>query len=325
MGHASFDYIKRLFPSMFENIDSSIFRCDVCELAKSHRTSFRLTLNKSPLPFMVIHSDVWGPSKIQTLGGSRWFVTFIDDCTRMTWLWLMKSKSEVNLLFQKFHKMIKTQYNAQIQVLRSDNGGEYQSSELQHFFEVEGIINQTTCSNTPEQNGVAERKNRHLLEVVRAILIEANMPLSYWGEALAFAVYSINRTPSRSIEYQTPLKALSDVSIAPSVPNLPLRIFGCVVFVHLHKHQRSKLAPRALRCVFLGYAMHKKGYRCYHPPTQRMFITIDVVFHEELMYFSPKAELQGKYQKEYDPITCLDVHDTSVLNLDLDINSNFRR
>jgi hypothetical protein len=119
---------------------------------------------------------------------------------------------------------------------------------LQQFFEVEGIINQTKCSNTPQQNGVAKRKNRHLLEVVRAILIEANMPLSYWGEALAFAVYSINRTPSRSIAYQTPLKALSDVIIAPSVPNLPLRIFGCVVFVHLHKHQRIKLAPRALLC-----------------------------------------------------------------------------
>lgn len=127
---------------------------------------------------------MWGPSKIPTLGGSRWFVTFIDDCTRVTWLWLMKSKSEVNLLFQKFHKMIKTQYNAQIQVLCSDNGGECQNSDLQQFFEAEGIINQTTCSNTPQQNGVAERKNRHLLEVLRAVSIEAHMPLSYWGKLL---------------------------------------------------------------------------------------------------------------------------------------------
>jgi transposase InsO family protein len=91
----------------------------------------------------------------------------------------MTSKGEVNLLFQKFHKMIETQYNAQIQVLRSDNGGEYQSSEHQQYLETYGIINQTTCSNTPQQNGVVERKNRHLLEVVRASLIKANMPLSY--------------------------------------------------------------------------------------------------------------------------------------------------
>ena len=131
LGHASFGYLKKLFPSLFTRFDVSSFQCEVCELAKSHRASFPLTLNKSLVPFMIIHSDVWGPSKVTTLGGSRWFVTFIDDCTRMTWVCLMKSKSDVNLLFQKFYNMIRTQYNAQVQVLRSDNGGEYLSSELQ--------------------------------------------------------------------------------------------------------------------------------------------------------------------------------------------------
>ena len=79
---------------------------------------------------MVIHSDVWGLSKVPTLSGSHWFVTFIDDCIRMTWLCLMKTKDEVNLLFQKFHKMIGTHYNAGVRVLRSDNGGEYKSFDL---------------------------------------------------------------------------------------------------------------------------------------------------------------------------------------------------
>ena len=82
--------------------------------------------------------------------------------------------------------------------------------------------------------------------------------------------------------------------IAPAVPNLTPRVFGCVAFVHLHKHQRDKLSPRALRCVFLGYATHQKGYRCFYPPTQRMFVTVDVVFHEESMYFSNETKLQGE-------------------------------
>ena len=86
LGHALFGYLKRLFPNLFGNLDISIFKCDVCELAKSHRASFPLSFNKSPTPFMVIHSNVWGPSKVPTLGKSHWFVTFIDDCTRMTWL-----------------------------------------------------------------------------------------------------------------------------------------------------------------------------------------------------------------------------------------------
>ena len=98
---------------------------------------------------MVIHYDVWGPSKVPTLSGLRWFVTFIDDCTKMTWLFLMKTKDEVNLSFQNFHKMIETQYNAKVRVLRSNNGGEYQSSNIQKYLEEHGIIHHTTCFNTP--------------------------------------------------------------------------------------------------------------------------------------------------------------------------------
>ncbi|RVX08193.1 Retrovirus-related Pol polyprotein from transposon TNT 1-94 [Vitis vinifera] len=143
--------------------------------------------------------------------------------------------------------MIETQYNAKVRVLRSDNGGEYQSSDLQKYLEGHGIIHQTTCSNTPQQNGVAERKIG---------------------------------------------------TFAPTVPNLPPRVFGCVAFVHLHKHQRTKLTSHALQCVFVGYALHKKGYRCYHPPTRQMYITMDVVFHEDSMYFSSESELQGEYHKE---------------------------
>ena len=243
MGHASFGYMKKLFPSLFANFDVSSFQCDVCELAKSHRASFPLTLNKSLIPFIIIHSDVWDPSKFSTLDGARSFVTFIDACTKMTWVCLMKSKSEVNLLFQKFHKMVCSQYNAQVRVLRSDNGGEYLSFELKRYFEAHGTIHQTTCSDTPQQNGVAEQKNCHLLEVVRASLIEAHMPLSYWGHALTSAAYLINRVPSNTIDFRTPSQALIEAIVAPVGLNLPPHVFCCVAFVHLHKRQRNKLTP----------------------------------------------------------------------------------
>ena len=121
------------------------------------------------------------------------------------------------------------------------------------------------------------------------------MPLSYWGEALTTAAYLINRVPSSSIDFQTPFQALSKMVVSPTIPNLPPHVFGCVVFVHLYQHQRNKLTPRALRCIFLGYAMNQKGYRYYHPLTKRMFITVDVVFHEDTMYFSSESELQGEY------------------------------
>ena len=95
---------NKLFPSLFTKCDVSSLHCDVCELAKTHHTSFQLSLNKSLLPFMVLHYVVRGPSKVPTFSGPRWFVSFIDDCTTMTWLCLMKTKDEVNFLFQNFIK-----------------------------------------------------------------------------------------------------------------------------------------------------------------------------------------------------------------------------
>ena len=172
------------------------------------------------------------------------------------------------------------------------------SFELKRYLEAHGTIHQTTCFDTPQQNGVAEQKNHHLLEVVRASLIEAHMPLSYWGHALTYATYLIIRVPSSTIDFWTPSQALIEAIVALVGPNLPPHVFGCVAFVHLHKHQRNKLTPRALRCVFLGYATYQKGYRCCHPPSKRMFVTMDVVFHEDSMYFSSEPELQGEHLEE---------------------------
>jgi len=145
LGHVSFGYLKKLF----EKYDTLSFKCDVYELAKSHRASFPLSLNRSSVPFMVIHSHVRGPFKVPTLSGSWWFVTFIDDYRRVTWVCLMKSKGDVNVLFQQFHKMMSTQYNAKIQVLRSENGGEYMGCELQQYWRTHGIIHQATYPYTP--------------------------------------------------------------------------------------------------------------------------------------------------------------------------------
>ncbi|KAI5340660.1 hypothetical protein L3X38_019934 [Prunus dulcis] len=123
LGHASFGYLKKLFPSWFSKLSYFNFRCDVCELAKSHRVSFPLSMNKSTVPFAIVHSDVWGPAPVSTFSGARWLVTFIDDCTRMTWISFLKTKGEVCTTFQQFYKLVDTQFHAKIKILHSDNGG----------------------------------------------------------------------------------------------------------------------------------------------------------------------------------------------------------
>jgi hypothetical protein len=307
LGHSSFGYLKKLMLKLFVQLPDTEFKCDVCELAKSHRVPFQNSMNKSPASFMVVHSDVWGPANTCSLNGKRWFISFIDDHTCMIWICLMKCKSEVSSLFKQFHNMVATQYSSAIQVLRSDNGGEFVNQELKQYLINHGIVHQTTCLYTPQQNRVAERKNCQLLEVVRASLFEAHMSTKYWGEAITAATYLINRIPSSTLGFHTPLSVLHKTICSPAVSHLQLRVFGCTAFVHLHKPLRNKLEPRALKCIFVGYAQHQKGYRCYHPPTQKLYVTLDVVFHENIMYYSaPESSSQehnkGNWQTCYDDL-----------------------
>ncbi|GAB2287157.1 hypothetical protein Dimus_039808 [Dionaea muscipula] len=215
----------------------------------------------------------------------------------MTWVTLMKNKGDVSSAFKKFYAMVETQYKTRIQVLRSDNGREYVNSDLGTFLATKGIVHQITCPYTPQQNGVAERKNRHLLDIIRASLLGAHTPLSFWGEALASTTYIINRVPSKVIEFQTPYDTLTNLVPCPPQPNLEPRVFGCVAYVHLYAHQRTKLKPRALKCVLVGYGPHQKGYRCYHPPTKKLFVSMDVKFHEDCMYY-PSSSLPVEQLQE---------------------------
>ena len=190
--------------------------------------------------------------------------------------------------------MVHTQFNRKIQILRSDNGGEYVNLNMQTFFQANGLIHQTSCSHTPQQNGVAERKNRILLEMTRALIIESHVPKSFWPEAVATAVYLSNRLPTKILDHKTPLQILETQNQIPPGLTLPPRIFGCTVFVHVPKADRSKLDPCALKCVFVGYALHQKGYRCYNPSTRRIHVTMDCTFLESDFYYSVPPSAQGE-------------------------------
>jgi len=220
---------------------------------------------RSEKPFDVIHSDVWGPCEVPTVLGHRWFVTFIDGCSRYTWLYLLKHKSDVFSVFQELSARIKNQFGSTIKVLRSDNGTEYVNQKFESFLTLNSIEHQTTCVNTLEQNGVAERKNRHLLEVARSLMFTMNVPKFLWGEAIKTATYLINRMPLRVLEHKPPAELLlnsNDFGVSP-------KVFGCVCFVHDYRSDVRKLDPHAVKCVFVGYSSTQKGYRCWCPSKRR--------------------------------------------------------
>jgi hypothetical protein len=286
LGHPNFSYLKHVFPELFSDMVVSELKCPTCIVAKSHRTSYLPSLNKSIALFALVHSDVWGPSPISIVSGICWFVIFVDDCNRMTWLYLMKNKDEVFSIFKSFHVMIHTQFSATLRVIRSDNGGEFINQRFRTYFDNHGLIHETSCPQTPQQNGVAKRKNRHILETARALLHGNHVPTRFWPGAVSTDVHLLNRLPSKVLQFQTPLQVLASHVSLPTTLMLPPRVFGCVAYVHLHKNQRSKLDPCALRCLFLGYAVHQKGYRCYDPSTSRLYVTMDVTFLESKPFFS---------------------------------------
>jgi hypothetical protein len=146
LGHPSFGYLKHLFPDLFSNTMHSNFKCNTCILAKSHTVSYPVSMNKSAIPFAFIHSNVWGPSPITTSSSHRWFVIFVDDYTRMTWLYLLKHKDEVFGVFKSFHIMVQTQFSAKIQILRFDNGGEYVNQQFQAYLQSHGLLHEASCS-----------------------------------------------------------------------------------------------------------------------------------------------------------------------------------
>jgi hypothetical protein len=199
-------------------------------------------------------------------------------------VYLLKRK-EVTKTFQAFFNMIQNQFGKNIKYFRSDNGGEFVNRTLRDFFKTRGIIHETTCVGTPQQNGVAERKNRHILETARSLLFENHVPKIFWDTAVLAAVYVINRLPTQANNFQTPLKTLAKHFPIPSVLSLTPKIFGCVAYVHVLKTQRSKLDPCAVKCVFLGVGLNQKGYKCYDPSTRKWFVTMDVTFVENEAFF----------------------------------------
>ncbi|XP_031744711.1 uncharacterized protein LOC101207712 isoform X1 [Cucumis sativus] len=207
LGHPSLFVLKKLYPE-FRSLSS--LNCDSCQFAKFHRLSSSPRVDKRAIaPFELVHSDIWGPCPVVSQTGFRYFVTFVDDHSRLTWLYLMKNRSELLSHFCAFHTEIKNQFNVSIKTLRTDNAGEYFSHSLGSYLCENGIIHQSSCADTPSQNGVAERKNRHLLETARALSFQMHVSKIFWVDAVSTACFLINRMPSSVLNGEIPYRVLN--------------------------------------------------------------------------------------------------------------------
>ena len=256
LGHPSAKVTPLFNSSCFWNKACNTNKCLICPLAKQTRLPFPSSSITTESSFDLIHIDIWGGYKVASISGAKYFLTIVDDYTRCTWIYLMKYKSDAGNLLVNFVNMAENQFNSKVKIIRSDNGPEFR---LETFYAQKGIIHQTSCINTPQQNGVAERKHKHLLNMACALLIQAGLPHHFWGDAILTSAYLINCTPTPLLQGKTPYEKLFN-----KVPNYSyLWVFGCLYFVSTHAQNRSKFDPRASHCIFLGYSrevcVRKKG------------------------------------------------------------------
>ena len=228
--------------------------------------------------------------QLDSIGGSRYVLTFIDDYSRYVTTYLLKKKSDVLSKFKEYVNFIENSTEGMkvknlliwnhVKGVRSDNGGEYCSQEFMNFCNSKGISHQHSNPYTPEQNGVAERYNRTLIESVRSMLISAQLPLNLWAEAVSTSVYLHNRSPTSALQSKTPYECWYGQK--PDVSEL--RVFGCVCYYLVPAENRKKLDPKSNKAVFIGYPMGTKGYKIYNPITKTFFRSRNVTFDENKFY-----------------------------------------
>ena len=162
----------------------------------------------------------------------------------------MKNRVELYSIFQKFYAEIQTQFNISIRVLRSDNAREYFSAPFLSFMSQHWILYQSSCTHTPQQNGVAEHKNRHLVETARTLLLHFHVSFRFWGDAVLTACYLINRMPSSVLHDQIPHSLIFPYQPLYFLP----RVFGCTCFVRILTPGQDQLSSKATKYIFLGYS-----------------------------------------------------------------------
>ncbi|KAI5317616.1 hypothetical protein L3X38_037323 [Prunus dulcis] len=255
--------------------------CSCCATGKGHREPFdKEKVWRASQPLELIHSGICGPMQTITLGGNRYFLTFIDDHTRMCWACFLQHKSQAFNIFKRFINMVELQSGYQIKKLRSDRGGEYTSLEFSKFCEEMGLERQLTIAYSPQQNGVAERKNRTVMEMARTMMHEKKIPLKFWAEAVNTAVYLQNRSPTSALDNSTPFEKFSGRK--PGVKHL--KIFGSLCYIHIPSSKRHKLEETGEKGVFVGYGICEKGYRVLNLRTQKIELSMSVIFDEKAMW-----------------------------------------
>jgi hypothetical protein len=233
----------------------------------------------------LVHIDLCGLLSSPSFSGCKYFLTFIADFSRRTWVYFLKLKRKVFDKFLAYKALVGNQSGHQIQKLRTYNGGEYVNNNFTSYCTTQGIQMQHTVPYAPQQNGVAERKNCTLQEMANCMIQSKGLSLKYWVEAINYENYIVNHTPTKALQNITLEEAWT--KIKPDVSHF--RVFGSIAWDHILDEKRKALQPKSKKCIFVGYFEDVKGYILFQPHCNEIIIRRDV---QRLCLLRPSSHLR---------------------------------
>ncbi|GJS73800.1 putative ribonuclease H-like domain-containing protein [Tanacetum coccineum] len=282
LGHVNFKNLNKLVKgNLVRGLPSKIFQndhtCVACQKGKQHKASCKAkAVSSISQTLQLLHMDLFGPTSVRSLNHKTYCLVITDDFSRFSWVFFLRTKDETSAILKDFIRQIENQLNQKVKTIRSDNGTEFKNKEVIEFCGIKGIKREYSNARTPQQNGVAERKNRTLIEAARTMLADSFLPNTFWAEAVSTACYVLNRVLVTKPHNKTPYELLTG-----KIPIISyIRPFGCHVTILNTIDHLGKFAGKSDEGFLVGYSLQSKAFRVYNLETKRVEENLHITFLE---------------------------------------------
>ncbi|GJR63207.1 putative ribonuclease H-like domain-containing protein [Tanacetum coccineum] len=282
LGHVNFKNLNKLVKgNLVRGLPSKIFQndhtCVACQKGKQHKASCKAkAVSSISQTLQLLHMDLFGPTSVRSLNHKTYCLVITDDFSRFSWVFFLRTKDETSAILKDFIRQIENQLNQKVKTIRSDNGTEFKNKDVIEFCGSKGIKREYSNARTPQQNGVAERKNRTLIEAARTMLADSFLPNTFWAEAVSTACYVLNRVLVTKPHNKTPYELLTG-----KIPIIIyIRPFGCHVTILNTIDHLGKFAGKSDEGFLVGYSLQSKAFRVYNLETKRVEENLHITFLE---------------------------------------------
>ncbi|GJX13976.1 putative ribonuclease H-like domain-containing protein [Tanacetum coccineum] len=282
LGHVNFKNLNKLVKgNLVRGLPSKIFQndhtCVACQKGKQHKASCKAKLVSSiSQPLQLLHMDLFGPTSVRSINHKTYCLVITDDFSRFSWVFFLRTKDETGGILKDFIRQIKNQLNQKVKTIRCDNGTKFKNMDIIEFCGSKGIKREYSNARTPQQNRVAERKNRTLIEATRTMLADSFLPNTFWAEAVSTTCYVLNRVLVTKPQNKTPYELITG-----KIPIISyIRPFGCHVTILNTIDHLGKFEEKSDEGFLVGYSLNSKAFRVYNLETKRVEENLHINFLE---------------------------------------------